>query len=754
MRKKFLFFKNIKFQRIIALLILLISVFFIYRISDNNIHKHDKISEIGYRALDDDDKKSEFLENPEAYDFYKFKDLNFNLLQKHTKDNVLIKITTEPIDSNYTYLLTNVDRKYGDYIKAFTSDGIEIKSTNPNIISHNQKSELKYYLLPQSDEPMDIYVYLGEGYALSRFNNPFFLVGTESDLLLAQWSKSIPEFLIAFVLLFTCLFLFFIFYIIVVDNQLVVRLFSLSFLFVAIQALICSPGVAFTFNKYSTLLNILEILVYLIIAIITFIIPIFYTSNENIKKFYKYSIIGLCIIVFTIVINEIIGNYTNVFLLNICNIYFIGVSIYSLLLNLRDFEDETETISILRTLSFFSLVNINIMFFLYETKNLLASSRVPYYFLLCIYAFIVIAYISYVFYYNSNSVIDAKKLLSEEKLLIDRINQSSKLTNNSASIEQILNNVIDDIKMLYPTFNNILILKKDKKKTISIVQEYNIKDTQYNINSFFKKHFKKSKKSTFSTYFNGPRATLSFTSQTNENFLIVINTNKNLSNLDEIVGKILLSSIVTAFDNYTTYDDIYKTEQGFLLSIGNLISQKSGLKSLNNWRIGEYCYILAKKAGMSEVDAKRFKIASYIADIGKLGLPDEYYNFNSILVSERQIFYSHTTIGYEILSKITNKTMQTAAVCALNHHETYNGKGYLGKSGKDIPILARIFSIASMFENSYIEVCNNSKELSTHEKVRETYKLLVMSAQTDLDPELVQEFMNIKKDVEHIVKIS
>lgn len=754
MKNKMHFLKRIKFGRIIASVLLLLCIFSVYKISLYSVHKTDKISDVSYRVIYNNEEERDVFANPDIYRFSEFDDLKTSFFQTRIKNDALIRVSVNPISENYTYILVNLNRKYSDHIKAYTSDGQEIQPSYPTIISYNPNGDFKYYEIPKSDDSSYFYFHVDSGYKLSSFNNPFFLVGTESELLLTYWAKSIPEILISLALILICLFLFFVFYIIVIDKYMIVRLFSLSFFLVALQSLICSPGVTFTFNEYSNLLATIEVIIYLLIFILTFIMPMVYTINDKIKKFYKYNIIACVVIIFITIANDIAGNYVNILLLDACTVYFIGVSLYSVILNIRDFEDEMERISILRSLSFFSLVCINLIFFMYETRSLLDSSRMPYYFMLLTYTITVIVYIAYVFYYRGKYILDVDTFLNEEKIIIDSINKSGKISISNINMEQILKNTIDDIKMLYPNCEGILVLQKEDRKNVLVIENYEFEIDNHNIEKLFKKYFIRPKSSQFSTYFNSEIATLSLTVSADEQFLILIKSYKNLSNIDEIVSRILASSILTSFNNCTVHDNIYEVEQGFLLAIGTLISKKSGFKNFDHWRVGEYCYILAKKVGMQEDDAKRFKIASYIYDIGKLGLPDEYYNFNSILVSERQIFYSHTTTGYEILSKIKNKTMQTAAVCALNHHEKYNGKGYLGKFGKDIPVLARILSVCEAFEDVYLEISRDKEDLTISEITRECYNRLAIIADTELDADIVQDFINMKKEVDQIIKKS
>ena len=59
----------------------------------------------------------------------------------------------------------------------------------------------------------------------------------------------------------------------------------------------------------------------------------------------------------------------------------------------------------------------------------------------------------------------------------------------------------------------------------------------------------------------------------------------------------------------------------------------------------------------------------------------------------------HTTIGHAILSNSQSRYIQTGSIIALNHHERFDGTGYPhGIAGKDIPLVARIVSVADVYD--------------------------------------------------------
>ena len=89
---------------------------------------------------------------------------------------------------------------------------------------------------------------------------------------------------------------------------------------------------------------------------------------------------------------------------------------------------------------------------------------------------------------------------------------------------------------------------------------------------------------------------------------------------------------------------------------------------------------------------------SLLHDIGKVGIPETILLKKGPLTSEeRQQIETHAQLGHDVLCKINR--FQQIANSILCHHEWFNGQGYPnGIKGEEIPWLARILSVADVFE--------------------------------------------------------
>lgn len=117
-------------------------------------------------------------------------------------------------------------------------------------------------------------------------------------------------------------------------------------------------------------------------------------------------------------------------------------------------------------------------------------------------------------------------------------------------------------------------------------------------------------------------------------------------------------------------------------------------------RMAKCCREIAQELGLSEQECDDLEQSAQMHDIGKIGIPDKILlkpgRFDK---DEWAIMQTHTTIGYKILSDSQSKYMQMGAIIALNHHERFDGSGYPNKlKGTDIPLIARIVSVADVFD--------------------------------------------------------
>jgi HD-GYP domain-containing protein (c-di-GMP phosphodiesterase class II) len=124
--------------------------------------------------------------------------------------------------------------------------------------------------------------------------------------------------------------------------------------------------------------------------------------------------------------------------------------------------------------------------------------------------------------------------------------------------------------------------------------------------------------------------------------------------------------------------------------------------------------------------------AGLMHDIGKIGIPDSILRKEGALdLHEFEIIKSHTVIGGEILSDVELLCKLVPAI--RHHHERYDGSGYPDQLvGEEIPLMARILSIADTFDAMTSQRTYNRRK-SFEDAVKEIEK----KAGTQFDPRFV-----------------
>jgi putative two-component system response regulator len=116
-------------------------------------------------------------------------------------------------------------------------------------------------------------------------------------------------------------------------------------------------------------------------------------------------------------------------------------------------------------------------------------------------------------------------------------------------------------------------------------------------------------------------------------------------------------------------------------------------------RVGGVARAIAEQLGMAGIDLDLLERAAGLHDVGKIGVPDGILLKPDRLTAEEfEVVKTHTVIGARILSGSHSPLLQLGEIIAGSHHERWDGRGYHGLAGEDIPLHARITTLADAFD--------------------------------------------------------
>lgn len=137
---------------------------------------------------------------------------------------------------------------------------------------------------------------------------------------------------------------------------------------------------------------------------------------------------------------------------------------------------------------------------------------------------------------------------------------------------------------------------------------------------------------------------------------------------------------------------------GTVRALAEAIDGKDTYTRGHSERVMKYSVLIAQYMDLSEEEIEDIRIAGILHDVGKIGIDDKILKKPAALTDdEYKIMKQHPQIGAKIMSEIPQ--MKRFIPGMFYHHECLDGKGYpLGLRGDQIPLMARIISVADVFD--------------------------------------------------------
>jgi len=167
-------------------------------------------------------------------------------------------------------------------------------------------------------------------------------------------------------------------------------------------------------------------------------------------------------------------------------------------------------------------------------------------------------------------------------------------------------------------------------------------------------------------------------------------------------GQRKLLSIVSgraaaAIENAKLYEDLQLTFRQTIRGLASAIDKMDRYTSGHSERVAAYAQILAIKLGLDEAQVEIVRQSALMHDVGKIGCVLNLNKPGKLSQDDYEMFKKHPGFGKDILEPITFLNPLIPGVHL--HHERWDGAGYpLGMKGQEIPIIARIISVADTYD--------------------------------------------------------
>lgn len=147
--------------------------------------------------------------------------------------------------------------------------------------------------------------------------------------------------------------------------------------------------------------------------------------------------------------------------------------------------------------------------------------------------------------------------------------------------------------------------------------------------------------------------------------------------------------------------------------------------------------MLARMLGFPEDQAQLIGKASLLHDVGKVAVADQIWSKPGRLTStEYEKVKEHAQVGGDLLSEGKSPLLWLAEEIARFHHERWDGTGYFGLTGEQIPIAARIVAVADAYD-----ALTNERPYRPALTAQEAIDEIKRGAGHQFDPRVVEAFL-------------
>jgi len=200
-----------------------------------------------------------------------------------------------------------------------------------------------------------------------------------------------------------------------------------------------------------------------------------------------------------------------------------------------------------------------------------------------------------------------------------------------------------------------------------------------------------------------------------------------------------------AIDSADLFRDLQRSHNDLIIAYDATIEGWSRALDLHNQkneghtrRVVELTERLARRMGISEEDILHIRRGAMLHDIGKMGVPDRILSKDEPLTDDEwAVMRMHPQYAKEMLSPIAY--LRPALAIPYSHHERWDGTGYpQGLKGDEIPLAARIFSVADVYD----AMTSERPHRSAWENL-DALEYIQSHSGTHFDPEVVKVFLKM-----------
>jgi HD-GYP domain-containing protein (c-di-GMP phosphodiesterase class II) len=173
-------------------------------------------------------------------------------------------------------------------------------------------------------------------------------------------------------------------------------------------------------------------------------------------------------------------------------------------------------------------------------------------------------------------------------------------------------------------------------------------------------------------------------------------------------------------------------------TLANAVEARDAYTGKHAERVAAYGLAIAHAGRMSIANDPEIEFGFLLHDVGKVAVPDAIlFKPEPLDAAERGIMERHPVIGWEILRDVD--FLGEAKLVVRHHHERWDGNGYPdGLGGEDIPLAARVFSVADTFD-----ALTTDRPYRPAMPLTDAQRIIGEGHGTQFDPAAVEAFQSV-----------
>jgi putative nucleotidyltransferase with HDIG domain len=200
--------------------------------------------------------------------------------------------------------------------------------------------------------------------------------------------------------------------------------------------------------------------------------------------------------------------------------------------------------------------------------------------------------------------------------------------------------------------------------------------------------------------------------------------------------------VITAYSTGTLYErkeehirELRQTYHGVLVILQQFIAKDKYTQN-HSYRVSIYAAAIGAEMGLNSERIEDIRAAALLHDVGKLDISREIL-YKAARLTEREFveIQRHVDAGIQMLEPVGGSLRRVLPII-LSHHDKFDGSGYHPTKGEQIPLEARILTVADVYDS-----LTSDRPYRKAMSPFDARKIIEQGSETEFDPKVVQSFL-------------